>query len=87
MEAKWQYYLLKLTMLSGRSTVVGAEDYWRADNVLAMCHRRLSLDGGARMEAQLWHGPEMVPADARVRDWPGVQPKGEISEYQLLLRR
>eukprot|EP00971_Amphidinium_carterae_P268944 5335739-Amphidinium_carterae.1 len=37
---------------------------------------------------ELWHGSgEIVPADKLVRDWPGVQPPGEISEYPLVVTR
>eukprot|EP00971_Amphidinium_carterae_P060634 1200139-Amphidinium_carterae.1 len=66
-------------MLSGRSTVVAASlGDGNVRDVLEVCRERLGLaDDGSTME--LWHDPEMVPADARVREWPGVQPKGEIS--------
>eukprot|EP00971_Amphidinium_carterae_P244398 4852931-Amphidinium_carterae.1 len=75
-------------MLSGRSTVVAAWNLRDARYVLAECRRRLGLaDDGAKME--LWHSSgEKVPVgDTIVNRFPGVQPKGEISEYQLLLRR
>eukprot|EP00971_Amphidinium_carterae_P138876 2752317-Amphidinium_carterae.1 len=54
------------------------------ESVLAACCERLALaDDGSTME--LWHGQDIVPHDrAAVRDWPGVQPKGSISEYQLV---
>eukprot|EP00971_Amphidinium_carterae_P178471 3540610-Amphidinium_carterae.1 len=72
-------------MLSGRSTVVAAGGPWSFGVVLAECRRRLGL-AGARME--LWHGSEKVPADGtRVGDWPGIQPLGEISAYQLVVTR
>eukprot|EP00971_Amphidinium_carterae_P097075 1921242-Amphidinium_carterae.1 len=73
-------------MLSGRSTVVAFLDRWCA-YVLDKCCERLGLaDEGATME--LWHDSgERVPGDAGVQDWPGIQPRGEISEYQLLLRQ
>eukprot|EP00971_Amphidinium_carterae_P238817 4740803-Amphidinium_carterae.2 len=38
-------YLLKLTMLSGRSTVVTAQHLQDLENVLASCRRRLGLTG------------------------------------------
>eukprot|EP00971_Amphidinium_carterae_P248154 4926967-Amphidinium_carterae.1 len=72
-------------MLSGRSTVVAARDYDDVDEVLVVFRWRLGLaDDGARME--LWHGSaERVPADGtEVQDWPGIQPLGEISEYELV---
>eukprot|EP00971_Amphidinium_carterae_P019573 385370-Amphidinium_carterae.1 len=85
-EEKRPLYLLKVTMLSGRSTVVAAAGPWSVEAVLNECRRRLGLRvAGARME--LWHGSgEIVPADGtRVRAWPGIQPEGEISEYQLVV--
>eukprot|EP00971_Amphidinium_carterae_P006037 118967-Amphidinium_carterae.1 len=76
-------------MLSGRSIVVAARVWglWRVQNVLHECRKRLGLsDEGATME--LWHGSDRVPDDDRLLlDFPGVQPLGEISEYQLLVRR
>eukprot|EP00971_Amphidinium_carterae_P301780 5995646-Amphidinium_carterae.1 len=87
-EAKKECHLLKLTMLSGRSTVVAVLPVWDIKIVLYECRRRLGLaEDGTTME--LWHCSGMVPNDnnTEVSDWPGVQPKGEISEYQLLIRR
>eukprot|EP00971_Amphidinium_carterae_P334551 6469906-Amphidinium_carterae.1 len=74
-------------MLSGRSTVVAAWGHASVRIVLALCRWRLGLpDDGARME--LCHASgERVPDDAFVEDWPGVKPKGEISEYQLVVTR
>eukprot|EP00971_Amphidinium_carterae_P250940 4981585-Amphidinium_carterae.1 len=80
------FYVLKLTMLSGRSTVVAAESYWQVENVLAECRRRLGLsDDGATIE--LLHGSERVPDYEAVGGWPGIQPPGKISEYELLVTR
>eukprot|EP00971_Amphidinium_carterae_P261661 5191067-Amphidinium_carterae.1 len=98
-EAKKKFHLLKLTALSGRSTMVAAGSYLEiADGVasyrynevwevLRKCRNRLGLsDEGGTME--LWHGSDRVPADGtQVTDWPGIQPLGEISEYQLLVTR
>eukprot|EP00971_Amphidinium_carterae_P258517 5130989-Amphidinium_carterae.1 len=86
-EAKGLFYLLKLTMLSGSSTVVVVSFYKRAEDVLAVCRRRLGLavDGSA---LELCHGSERVPDDdTEVQDWPGIQPEGQISEYQLLVKQ
>eukprot|EP00971_Amphidinium_carterae_P119006 2357570-Amphidinium_carterae.1 len=80
-EAKRKFHLLKVTLLSGRSTVVAAWDGWHVNNVYAQCRRRLGLaDDGATME--LWHcSGERVPdgPTTKVRHLPGLQPKGEIS--------
>eukprot|EP00971_Amphidinium_carterae_P085358 1688539-Amphidinium_carterae.1 len=74
-------------MLSGRSTVVAAGGYGIVASVLYTCRRRLELpDDGSTVE--LWHGSGRVPADGTyVPNWPGIQPKGEISEYQLVVTR
>eukprot|EP00971_Amphidinium_carterae_P087827 1737740-Amphidinium_carterae.1 len=66
-------------MLSGRSTVVAADEEWNEESVLYVCRERLGLaDDGATLE--LCHGSDWVPADGtEVQDWPGIQPKGEIS--------
>eukprot|EP00971_Amphidinium_carterae_P288500 5728404-Amphidinium_carterae.1 len=70
-------------MLSGRSTVVAADGLWNAEMVLDQACERLRLpDDGATME--MWHGSVSVPDDESVQDWPGIQPRGEISEYQLV---
>eukprot|EP00971_Amphidinium_carterae_P047365 933198-Amphidinium_carterae.1 len=86
-EAKTRHYLLKVTMLSGRSTVVAA-GYELAYGVLVRCRERLGLaDDGSTLE--LWHSSgERVPDDyTEVRHFPGIQPPGKISEYQLLVTR
>eukprot|EP00971_Amphidinium_carterae_P324370 6446223-Amphidinium_carterae.1 len=65
-------------MLSGRSTVAVADGQWQVEGVLDRCGNRLGLpDDGATQE--LLHGSESVPDDEFVRDWPGIQPPGEIS--------
>eukprot|EP00971_Amphidinium_carterae_P345370 6486292-Amphidinium_carterae.1 len=57
MEAKRRFFLLKLTLLSGRSTVVAAWAFWKVENVLRRCRNRLGLsDEGTTME--LLHGSE-----------------------------
>eukprot|EP00971_Amphidinium_carterae_P112089 2220206-Amphidinium_carterae.1 len=85
-EAKRQFHLLKITMLSGRSTVVAASYNLDTQLVLVMCRRRLGL-GDGETTRELWHGSNKVPTDALVRDWPGLGPRGEISEYQLVVMR
>eukprot|EP00971_Amphidinium_carterae_P245149 4867769-Amphidinium_carterae.1 len=73
--------------MSGRSTVVAALSNWGVKLVLMEGRRRLALaDDGTTME--LWHtSGERVPDDGtRVSNFPGVQPTGEITEYQLLVR-
>eukprot|EP00971_Amphidinium_carterae_P200286 3974848-Amphidinium_carterae.1 len=70
-------------MLSGRSTVVAAMSHEDVELVLDTACERLGLhEDGATMG--VWHGSESVPDDEWVKDWPGIQPCGEISEYQLV---
>eukprot|EP00971_Amphidinium_carterae_P158176 3135573-Amphidinium_carterae.1 len=72
-------------MLSARSTVVAAYDFENAEDVLATCRKRLGLkDDDAILE--LWHASEKVGTRG-VPHWPGIQPQGEITEYQLVLTR
>eukprot|EP00971_Amphidinium_carterae_P158659 3145246-Amphidinium_carterae.1 len=74
-------------MMSGRSTVVVAWGDEDVEEILEKCCERLDLeDDGGTME--LWHGSDKVPDDGtEVKDWPGVQSRGEISEYDLVIRR
>eukprot|EP00971_Amphidinium_carterae_P062983 1246499-Amphidinium_carterae.1 len=52
--------------------------------VIRICSKKLGLvDDGSRM--QIWHGADRVPQDSEVQEWPGLQPRGEISEYQLIV--
>eukprot|EP00971_Amphidinium_carterae_P224393 4451617-Amphidinium_carterae.1 len=56
------------------------------EDVLRRCKWRLAALNGTTME--LLHGQDRVPDDGtRVRDWPGLQPTGEITEYQLIVTR
>eukprot|EP00971_Amphidinium_carterae_P002960 58076-Amphidinium_carterae.1 len=59
--------------------------------VLHKCRSKLGLvrleDDGSTMELLHCSG-KRVPCDGtEVLDWPGVQPLGEISEYQLVITR
>eukprot|EP00971_Amphidinium_carterae_P265660 5270394-Amphidinium_carterae.1 len=88
---KKEFYLLKLTILSGRSTVVAAYDHaMDALDILTECRSRLGL-ADAVTTVELWQGSDSsdrVPDDGtRVSDWPGVVPPGQISEYQQSLQR
>eukprot|EP00971_Amphidinium_carterae_P012211 240272-Amphidinium_carterae.1 len=84
-EAKRQFHLLKLTMLSGTSTVVAVGSHWDVQSLLHKARERLAALDGTTME--LWHGQDRVPDDGtRVRSFPGLQPRGEITEYQLIVR-
>eukprot|EP00971_Amphidinium_carterae_P307932 6119613-Amphidinium_carterae.1 len=70
-------------MLSGRSTVVTAEGHAIAEDIVGRCCRRLQIQG--RGTKALVHGTEVLPARARVRRWSGIRPRGQVTEYQLVL--
>eukprot|EP00971_Amphidinium_carterae_P228289 4528215-Amphidinium_carterae.1 len=82
-EAKRDRYILKVSMLSGRSTAVTSGGDDRAEAIVRECCRHLEMQG--RGTTALLHGAEVVPATAEVKNWPGVRPKGEVSECQLVL--
>eukprot|EP00971_Amphidinium_carterae_P183703 3646640-Amphidinium_carterae.1 len=83
-KAKQPWYILKVSMLSGRSIVVMAsgDEGW-AYHILERCCSRLQIQKTAT--PTLLHGTEVVPATVQVRSWPGLRPKGEVSEYQLVV--
>eukprot|EP00971_Amphidinium_carterae_P009271 183031-Amphidinium_carterae.1 len=82
-EEKEDWYILKVSMLSGRSTAVLAEDGNSSEDIVEECCSRLGMDRGGT--EKLVHGTEVVAATAKVESWPGLRPKGEVSEYQLVL--
>eukprot|EP00971_Amphidinium_carterae_P284020 5639015-Amphidinium_carterae.1 len=79
---KRMYYLLKITLLSGRYTIV-AHNNGTLDTAIRMCMKRLGLNSTG--SERLVHGVDVVPCDSNVSQWPGIRPRGEISEYQLIL--
>eukprot|EP00971_Amphidinium_carterae_P074136 1465199-Amphidinium_carterae.1 len=88
-DAKSSWYILKVYVLSGRSTVVCAcdEDEVRdgqdAEMIVERCCMRLMIFRTGN--EKLVHGAEVVPETAIVGSWPGIRPKGEVSEYQLVI--
>mmetsp|Transcript_5370 Transcript_5370/g.11858 ORF Transcript_5370/g.11858 Transcript_5370/m.11858 type:complete len:128 (+) Transcript_5370:13-396(+) len=84
-EAKSSWYILKVSLLSGRSAVVCScdEDVENAEEIVEACCRRLRISQSGN--EKLAHGTEVVPATAQVGSWPGLRPRGEVSEYQLIL--
>eukprot|EP00971_Amphidinium_carterae_P243955 4844316-Amphidinium_carterae.1 len=86
-EAKQDWYILKVSMLSGRSTVVLQDDNHGLsifiEDIVRRCCKRLGIERSGT--EKLVHGIAVVPATVRVDSWPGLQPAGEVSEYQLIL--
>eukprot|EP00971_Amphidinium_carterae_P040125 787629-Amphidinium_carterae.1 len=86
-EVKARCHILRINMLSGRYThvVLPKESHHTMRHVLDICWPCLELD--YRCSHSLVSGDEMVPAGAKVQDWPGIMPCGEVSEYQLVVGR
>jgi len=83
-EVKEWWYILKVSMLSGRTTAVMARDGDKAEEIVRECCKRLQIQRSGT--TALLHGTEVLPDEAVVRfDWPGLRPEGEVSEYQLIL--
>mmetsp|Transcript_42238 Transcript_42238/g.76553 ORF Transcript_42238/g.76553 Transcript_42238/m.76553 type:complete len:198 (-) Transcript_42238:23-616(-) len=83
-EVKCEYFILKVTVLSGRHTYYCAHPGWdtKDQDVLQACCARLGLEHRENMK--LLHGTEEVQAGSRVLEWPGIQPVGVVTEYQLV---
>eukprot|EP00971_Amphidinium_carterae_P064257 1272507-Amphidinium_carterae.1 len=77
-------------MLSGRSTLMVTQGQGRGfprdlesrESILRRCCERLDVRYDS--SAELVHGSACVPRAASVSDWPGIQPCGKITEYQLV---
>mmetsp|Transcript_41597 Transcript_41597/g.75414 ORF Transcript_41597/g.75414 Transcript_41597/m.75414 type:complete len:233 (-) Transcript_41597:57-755(-) len=84
-EAKERCFILKISLLSGRYTyrVTGRNPIVSACDILRWCCKRLGLCCSG--SEALIHGTTIVPSNAIVEDWPGIQPLGQISEYQLVV--
>mmetsp|Transcript_63368 Transcript_63368/g.117861 ORF Transcript_63368/g.117861 Transcript_63368/m.117861 type:complete len:232 (+) Transcript_63368:30-725(+) len=79
-----QFYLLRITLLSGRSTIVASPthrvEYTEA--IIRRCCERLCLDYIGR--ERLLHGSEWVPKGGKLNQWPVSPICGEVADYQLL---
>eukprot|EP00971_Amphidinium_carterae_P012592 247704-Amphidinium_carterae.1 len=68
--------------MSGRHTCVAALEYERTEGIIDKACARLALP--RRGSERLLQGTSVVAAQIAVRNWPGVAPKGEITECQLI---
>eukprot|EP00971_Amphidinium_carterae_P044177 869264-Amphidinium_carterae.1 len=70
-------------MLSGRHTILFATPGLQAVNAIKWCCRRMGrkYTGAER----LVYESEVLPQAAMVMYWPGIRPRGEITEYTLIL--
>mmetsp|Transcript_10478 Transcript_10478/g.18927 ORF Transcript_10478/g.18927 Transcript_10478/m.18927 type:complete len:197 (+) Transcript_10478:21-611(+) len=82
-EVKKCGYLLKITMMSGRTTLITSGFYEFARDVVQRCCFKLGV--AYRGNEQLYSGSTVVPAGCYACQWPGIQPLGEITEYQLVV--
>jgi len=80
-EAKRNYYILKIGLISGRYTCVVAKGDEYTFDVLQECGKRLGLH--LRGGEQLLHGTVHVLV-RRVSEWPGIRRAGEVAEYSLV---
>eukprot|EP00971_Amphidinium_carterae_P147616 2925763-Amphidinium_carterae.1 len=68
-EVKEAVYILKIAMLSGRSTVLVSKGHDFLDSMVERCCRRLGMNVSGT--ETLLCGTEAVLDGAEVRDWPG----------------
>eukprot|EP00971_Amphidinium_carterae_P086128 1703934-Amphidinium_carterae.1 len=73
-------------MISGRQAIVVCDllDELNTEAVLRKCCQKLGVNFIGSM--CLVRGNDVVPAGARVSDWPGIR-FGEINEYQLVVQQ
>eukprot|EP00971_Amphidinium_carterae_P262902 5215475-Amphidinium_carterae.2 len=70
-------------MLSGRYTLLPAHPDLELEEALQWCCSRLGVaHTGAEV---LLHESEVVSAGVQVQNWPGIQRRGEVTEYSLLI--
>eukprot|EP00971_Amphidinium_carterae_P036430 716060-Amphidinium_carterae.1 len=81
-EAKSGWHILKVSLLSGRSTVVMADGSENTLSIVGACFRRLAIH---QSRVKLLHGTEVLRGGDKVMSWPGLRPKGQVSEYQLVM--
>jgi len=84
-EAKQQCTLVKITLLSGRSTVVATyrERDCATKYIIRRSCKRLGLNYTGN--EQLYLGSERLHPLMSVHHWPGVQHDGAIASYQLIV--
>eukprot|EP00971_Amphidinium_carterae_P287560 5708091-Amphidinium_carterae.1 len=75
-------------MISGRQAIVipnlkqsSSTEPLKTEAVLQKGCKKLGISSAGSM--CLVSGDDVVPAKAKVQDWPGIRAPGEISEYQL----
>eukprot|EP00971_Amphidinium_carterae_P345055 6485787-Amphidinium_carterae.1 len=82
-EAKKKFHILKISMISGRSTAVLSRGFDRSTAIIEKCCKRLQIQ--RRGTEKLIHNTLVLWSTDKVGTWPGIRPHGEVSEYQLIL--
>mmetsp|Transcript_47148 Transcript_47148/g.86535 ORF Transcript_47148/g.86535 Transcript_47148/m.86535 type:complete len:199 (-) Transcript_47148:58-654(-) len=83
LEAKLAFFVLKVTMLSGRSTFVVSRGILDLEDILVRSCERLGVTRTGH--EVLFHGVDAVLPGLSVCMWPGIQPRGQVTEYQLVV--
>eukprot|EP00971_Amphidinium_carterae_P064581 1279632-Amphidinium_carterae.1 len=93
-DLKARCHILRISMLSGRCTHVVIDrkvfETIAYGWVLFLCYLKLELDKDPLVHKDAYslvHGNEVVQDEAKLQDWPGIRPRGEVSEYQLLVQQ
>mmetsp|Transcript_48556 Transcript_48556/g.113692 ORF Transcript_48556/g.113692 Transcript_48556/m.113692 type:complete len:316 (+) Transcript_48556:64-1011(+) len=85
-EIKRRFFILKICRgFTGDAhcILVGAsEASLTTESIRRRCHKRFALQHSSVVE--FVHGSSIVP-EVAVRDWPGLLPLGEVTEYQLVV--
>mmetsp|Transcript_50934 Transcript_50934/g.114584 ORF Transcript_50934/g.114584 Transcript_50934/m.114584 type:complete len:189 (+) Transcript_50934:55-621(+) len=86
-ETKSSHFILKVSMLSGRSCYSCVKTLQAmtepAASIIRRCCERLGLEFSGR--EVLVHGSDVVPIAAPLLDWPGLNGCGMVTEYQLVV--
>eukprot|EP00971_Amphidinium_carterae_P198909 3947405-Amphidinium_carterae.1 len=84
-EVKQKCYILRIGLMSGRQiyAVSPSEEVNYARGIIAWCCEQFGVEFTG--EECLVCGTAVVPEEVEVRNWPCINPPGEISQYELVL--
>mmetsp|Transcript_56532 Transcript_56532/g.104660 ORF Transcript_56532/g.104660 Transcript_56532/m.104660 type:complete len:201 (-) Transcript_56532:170-772(-) len=82
-EAKKNYYMVKIGLMSGRSCCLAASQFDSTGDILQRCCGRLGLECSGK--EQLVHGSTVVMEGVPLCEWPGTPARGLVAEYSLVL--
>mmetsp|Transcript_49969 Transcript_49969/g.116764 ORF Transcript_49969/g.116764 Transcript_49969/m.116764 type:complete len:108 (+) Transcript_49969:70-393(+) len=81
---KRHFYMMKISMLSGRYTLVAATREESVSSVISEARRRLRLEPGS-VKPKLLQGAMEIPGDTQICELKDLKPPGEVTELQLIL--